>query len=270
MIICKHGHPDFPNDWIIVKQSDHDDHSGFIAAHWQWERFWQPWNAQLLTIAVAMHDTGSACWEDYPLINDKGEPWTYWTMPADDHIELHKLGVREARKVHPYVALLISMHVVGIHRDRLHIDPAPNRWHMPEVETPKVNAFVEEQHAIQAELLHELRTRCGMDWSDDALMNDFKLFEVIDILSTQLSASGLADREMTYVPDAQGRPFTFSLVRGDFWEFKCDPFPFAGDRFECPCVGRRVPKRIYRDDNDFRQAWYAAPMITLPYVCTRA
>jgi hypothetical protein len=109
-----------------------------------------------------------------------------------------------------------------------------------------------------------------MDWSDDALMNDFKLFEVIDILSTQLSASGLADREMTYVPDAQGRPFTFSLVRGDFWEFKCDPFPFAGDRFECPCIGRRVPKRIYRDDNDFRQAWYAAPMITLPYVCTRA
>lgn len=269
MIICRNTHPDYPDDWIIVKQSDHDDHSGYIAAHVQWERLWQPWDARLLTIAVAMHDTGSACWEDYPLINDKGEPWTYWTIPADDHIDLHRRGVAEARRVHPYVALLISMHVVGIHRDRLHIDPAPNRWHMPEVDTPKVNAFVQEQRALQGELRAEMAACGAGPATDEALMNDFKLFEVIDILSTQFSASGLAEREMSYVPDPSGEPYTLTLTRAGEWEFQVTPFPFVGERFECPCIGRRLSKRAYRDHDDFRQAWYAAPSVVLPYACVR-
>jgi hypothetical protein len=269
MIICRNPHPAYPEDWILVKQSEHDDQCGYMAAHWQWERFWQPWNTQLLTIAVAMHDTGSACWEDYPLINDRGEPWTFWTIPADDHIELHRRGVAEAVNVHPYVGLLISMHVVGIHRDRLRIDPAPNRWHMPEIETPKVNAFIEEQRALQRELRATLAARGQGPASDAALMNDFKLFEVIDILSTQLSACGLQEREMTYVPDARGEPFTMSLQRAGEWEFRATPFPFSGDRFDCPCVGRRLPKRTFHDHDEYREAWYAAPTVILPYAYVR-
>jgi hypothetical protein len=268
MIICKNPHPDYPDDWIIVKRSDHDDHAGFIAAHWPWARYWQPWDARLLTIAVAMHDTGSACWEDYPIINAEGDPWTFWTIPSDDHIDLHRRGVAEACDVHPYVGLLVSMHVVGIHRDRLHIDQQPNRWHIPEADTPKVNAFVGEQQALQRRLLDALRGR-GAALDDDALMNDYKLFEVMDILSTQLSASGLDAREMTYVPDGTGHRFTVSVRRAGEWEMRIDPFPFAGDRFDCPCIGRRVPRRVYSDDNDFRAAWYAAPVVMLPYVYVR-
>jgi hypothetical protein len=269
MIICRNTHPDFVDDWIIVKQSDHDDHSGYIAAHWQWERFWQPWDRRLLTIAAAMHDTGSACWEDAPLVDEKGVPWTYWTIPADDHIDLHRRGVAEARAVHPYVGLIVSMHVVGIHRDRLHIDPAPNRWHIPEVGTPKVNAFIEEQQSLQALLRSAIAARGGAPLSDEALMNDFKLNEVIDILSTQFSACGMADRDLAYVPDTDGRPFTMSLRRAGEWEFRVEPFPFPGDRFDCPCVARRVPRRVYHDHDDLREAWYAAPTVMLPYSCVR-
>jgi hypothetical protein len=269
MIICKNPHPDYPDDWIIVKQSDHDDHSGFIAAHWQWDRYWRPWDVRLLTIAVAMHDTGSACWEDYPIVNAEGEPWTFWSIPADDHIELHRRGVVDACNVHPYVGLLVSMHVTGIHRDRLHIDQQPNCWHIPEAQTPKVNAFVDEQLALQKQLRADLHQRHGILFDNEALMNDFKLFEVMDILSTQFSACGLDQREMTYVPDANGRPFTLSLLRVGEWELKVEPFPFAGDRFDCPCIARRAPRRTYRDDNDFREAWYAAPLVTLPYACVR-
>jgi hypothetical protein len=260
MIICNHAHPDYPNHWIIVKQSDHDDHCGLIATHLNRSRLWQPWNTHLLALAAAMHDTGSAMWEDYPLINAEGKPWTYWTMPPDDHIELHKIGVAEACKVHPYVALLISMHVVGIHRDRLHIDPQPNRWHIPEVDTPKVLAFIAEQEAIQRELRLYLPTL-----SDGALMNDYKLQEVIDILSTQFSACSLGAREMAYVPDPLGQPFTLSVQQAGPWEMRMSPFLFEGDRFECPCVGRLLPKRVYADNTDFRLAWYGAPSMVLPY-----
>jgi hypothetical protein len=265
MIICKHSHPDYPDHWVIVKQSEHDDHCGYLSAHLDWSKLWPPHDLRKLTLSTAMHDTGSAMWEDYPLINSAGEPWTYWTMPPDNHIELHKIGVTEARKaLGPYGALLISMHVVGIHRDRLHIDPQPNRWHIPEVDTPKVLAFIAEQEAIQRELRAQIPAL-----GDDALMNDFKLNEVIDILSTQLSACGFAEREMVYVPGPDGQPFSLSVTPAGPWEMRMDPFLFAGDRFECACAGRCVPKRVYRDDDDFREAWYAAPRVTLPYAFVR-
>jgi hypothetical protein len=132
-----------------------------------------------------------------------------------------------------------------------------------------VNEFVEEQHVLQEHLRLAICQQFGEPLGDEALMNDFKLFEVIDILSTQFTAAGLIDRAMTYVPDAHGQPFTLSLKRVGEWDFKVEPFPFAGDRFDCPCIARRVPKRVYHDDNDFQQAWYAAPAMILPYACVR-
>lgn len=264
MIICKHEHPDYTDHWIMLKQSEHDDHSGYIASHFDWGQLWQPWNRQLLILASALHDTGSAVWEDQPLIHPDGSPQTYWNIGPDEHIDLHRIGVNEARRVHPYVALLISMHVEGIHRDRLHIDPQPNRWHIPEHDTPKVNAFVAEQQAIQAELRTQLP-----DLSDTQLQNDFIIKEVIDIISTQFSACGLGDRDMVYVPDGAGKPFTVSLKRVGQWDFQVSPFIFAGDRFECACYAHAVPKRVYADHNAFRAAWYAAPIVKLPYACVR-
>ena len=269
MIICRNPHPDYPDDWMLVKQSDHDDHCGYIAAHWTSQALWQPTSKPLLTIALAMHDTGSATWEDRPCINHEGHPWSYWTMPPDEHIELHREGVRVACEANPYVALLISMHVVGIHRDRLHIDPSPNVWHMPEQHTPAVEAFVAEQTAMQERLRLEAEVCLGISLSDERLMNDFKLFEVIDILSTQFAACGLADRSMTYMPDREGHPLTLSLERVSEWDFKVSPFPFEGERFECPLYARRVPKKTYRDHDDFRAAWYGAELVKLPYACLR-
>ena len=264
MILCNHDHPDYPEHWVAVKQSDHDDHCGRIAAQLDWAQLWQPWDTRLLTLAAALHDTGSAMWEDAPLIDATGQPWTFWTMPPDEHIELHKIGVAAARKIHPYVALLVSLHVVGIHRDRLHIDPQPNRWHIPEVDTSKVTAFIAEQESIQHDLRLDLP---GLE--DVALRNDFKLNEVIDILSTQFSACGYAARDMVYVPDRHGEPFTLSVEPAGPWAMRMRPFLFAGDRCACPCVGRCLPKRVYADHNDFRAAWYAAPPVILPYAFVR-
>ena len=269
MIICPNPHPDYPGDWMLVKQSDHDDHCGYIATHWISDQFWQPTDRRRLALAVAMHDVGSAQWEDHPLINAEGIPWSYWTIPPEDHIELHRQGVCVGREVHPYVGMLISMHVVGIHRDRLHIDDAPNRWHMPEHHSPQVEAFVTEQTVLQRQLLAEVEALRGAPFAPEHLMNDFKIFEVIDILSTQFAACGLADRDMRYMPDCDGGRLTLSLSRVGEWEFRVTPFPFAGTCFECPLPARRVRRRVYHDHDEFREAWYHAERVTLPYACVK-
>ena len=269
MIICPNPHPDYPDDWIMVKQSDHDDHCGYIATHWTSEQFWQPTDVRLSALAVAMHDTGSANWEDHPTINSMGIPWSYWTMPADDHIELHRHGVAVAREIDPYVALLISMHTVGIHRDRLHVDTQPNRWHIPEHFTAKVNTFVEEQTALQQQLHAEVESQRGKPLPREQLMDDFRIFGVIDILSTQFPACGLAAREMVWVPDRQGKPATINVTRAGEWEMKIEPFVFDGDRFEVPIPARHIPRRVFRSNDEYREAWYTARPITLPYAFVR-
>jgi hypothetical protein len=33
MILCPGAHPDFPDHWILVKQSEHDDQCGYLLSH---------------------------------------------------------------------------------------------------------------------------------------------------------------------------------------------------------------------------------------------
>ena len=269
MIICPNTHHDFPNDWILAKQSDHDDHAGYLSAQWASDEFWTPTDPRMLTLAVAMHDTGSATWEDHPPVSPQGIPWTFWTMPPEDHIELHRKGVAVAREVHPYVALLISMHTVGIHRDRMRVDTQKNRWHMPEHFSDKVNAFVSEQTELQERLIAEIEALRGKPFPREDLMNDYRIFQMLDILSTQFPCTGLQDREMEWVPDRQGQPKMIAITRAGEWEMRIAPYPFTGDRFDCPLPGRRIPKQVFKNNEEYHAAYYAAHPVTLPYALVR-
>jgi hypothetical protein len=254
---------------MLIRQSDHDDHCGRLMAHWTSGLFWQPTHRQLLTIAVALHDAGSSHWEDRAILDHAGLPWTYWGIPADDHLDLHRHGISVAADVHPYVGLLVSMHAVGIHRDRLHIDQTPSPWHIREDFTPKVGAFIAEQTHIQKRLLREAQQRCDVSLTEERLMNDFKLFEMVDTLSVWIAENMPIGRDMVYVPDRAGEPMTVTIERAGEWAFRLSPYPFEDDKFECPIVARLMPKTPFRHDDDFREAWYSAKVLTLPYVCVR-
>ena len=92
-----------------------------------------------------------------PLLTPEGIPCDFIHLPLDVHIELHRESVRAACAVSAYAGLLVSMHTVGIHRDRLHIDADPTANHLTEDFTPEVNAFVEEQRVLQSQLRDQTR-----------------------------------------------------------------------------------------------------------------
>lgn len=267
MIVCSNAHPVYPDHQILIRQSDHDDHSGRLMSQWDTTRFWKPTNKQLLTTAVALHDTGFGNWEDHAILNPDGKPWTYWEIPPDDHIELHRHGVDVAMKVHPYVGLMVSMHTVGIHRDRLHIDEEKSPWHIREDFTPAVNSFIEEQTGRQANLRSDAEARLGRTLPHERLMNDFRVFEFIDTLSVWIAENMPDGRNAIYVPDVTGKSTTLRIQRVGHWEFKISPFPFYGQSVECPIVARLLPSCIFENWHEFHEAWYGSKVITLPYVC---
>ena len=269
MILCPNPHPDYPDNWIVVKQSDHDDQCGYILSHFNFEDYWRPTDPVMLAVALGVHDTGSAYWEDHPILDADGKPWVYWNIPPDEHVKQHYGGVSLGCEVDPYVGLLVSMHVVGIHRDRLGIDSGLSATHLPINHTPVVDAFVEEQAALQVKLRAEVEHRRGAAFPPEHLMNDFKLFELIDSLSIRFTGLGMQDRDFTYAPDRAGNPMTVSIRRAGTWEFHITPFPFAGDRFECPVIGRAVRRQTYLSDNAFRAEWVNSPQVLLPYALVR-
>jgi hypothetical protein len=111
--------------------------------------------------------------------------------------------------------------------------------------------------------------RKGVAVAREDLMNDFRIFEMLDILSTQFPCTGLGDREMEWVPDRNGKPTMIAITRAGEWEMKIDPYPFTGDRFECPLPGRRIPKQIFCNNEEYHAAYYAAHLTTLPYRLVR-
>jgi hypothetical protein len=267
MIVCTTVHQAYPNKWMHIRQSDHDDHCGRPMAYWDTERFWKPTNKQLLTAAVAIHDTGSGNWEDRATLDANGKVWTYWEIPPDEHINLHRHGVLVASDVHPYVGLMVSMHTVGIHRDRLHIDTEDSPWHIREDFTPAVNAFIDEQIELQKSLVLSASKQLGRSLPQDRVMNDFRVFEFIDTVSVWMTENMPGGRNMMYVPDYSGQCTTVRIERASDWEFQLTPFPFIGRRLECPIVARLLPQRTYENWHEFHEAWYASQVVALPYVC---
>ena len=77
------------------------------------------------------------------------------------------------------------------------------------------------------------------------------------------------DFKMEWAPDRQGKPKMIAITRAGEWEMKIDPYPFTGDRFDCPLPGRRIPKQLFRNNEEYHAAYYAAHPVTLPYALVR-
>ncbi len=127
MILFPNQHPQFPDDWLLVKQTDHDESP--LRPH----RCRLDFRGILATVEPkSLQHRAGAARRRLPTRRgsaspDAGRrPFDFIHLPLDVHIErADRESVRAACAVSAYAGLLVSMHTVGIHRDRLHIDADP-------------------------------------------------------------------------------------------------------------------------------------------------
>ena len=133
---------------VAVSQPAHAWLSGQLARAWGNDRFAPPAPREEVCLAAELHDLGWFDWETAPSLDpETGRPYDFRRLPKAGHTGLWRTGVRRARLFGRLPALLVSLHADTIYS--FAFDPAKA--------APEVTAFLDEQHALQDEIVASLR-----------------------------------------------------------------------------------------------------------------
>ena len=243
--------------WIAIGQPGHAWVSGQLARAWGSARFPTPAPREEVCLAAEQHDLGMAAWDAAPALNpDTGRPQSFLEMPVATHLELWARAPRLARSQSRYLALLVSLHGTTLYRMR-DLDREP-----PEVAVA-IREYFDDQRALQDELLGTLRDdpRYADHATPEAVDRNRRLVFALDGLSLALCM----DRFPWTLRDVPGGEGPADVaIDGSGRRATVDPWPFAPDRVEVRCDGRRLSGR-FDDEEAMRTALERAPWVTLEF-----
>ena len=128
---------------IAIPQPSHAWLSGQMARAWGNEYFAAPVPHEEVCLAAEQHDIGWQSWEETPALDaETGLPQEFRKVPPDVHVALWRDGVRRARTIGRYPALLVSLHADTIYARYFDFAKAS-----PE-NARAVRAFLDEQHLL--------------------------------------------------------------------------------------------------------------------------
>jgi hypothetical protein len=247
----------------VVRQVDHQEQCGLIAAEWGSVEFTrpQPWDA--VVTACAWHDEGWRAWEEAPGILANGCPRGFAEMDAREHVAIHRASAAAAVPRGERVAALVAMHGMGLVMGRLGLDgPIPSLAERPD----PVRALVVDA----AGSARSRRTGLGegvdvAQWAWAA----YRILQAIDLLSLYLTWRGCAAREKWTLPRVPRVPGDEAGIMIDVTpvdEVTCalDPWPFSRDRVDAPVASRIIDDLAYPDDHALLRALRAAPVRIAP------
>src|SRR6266852_294013 len=225
---------------ILIRQTDHAVLSGFFAREWGNELFKRPEPFESVRLAAEEHDNGWREWELQPQIDPKTRlPYSFMSLPTAAHIALYQRGIERVVKIDRYAALLVNdfLQVLKLQQLRLKVD-----------------------------LRAELATK---DFAQEKLLEtNSRRLEALDRLSLYFCLSTPADATMEAIPvDDQGSEVDWVLRPRGPDSVSLAPYPFRKEPLTVSILARRVPKRVYTDNLDFKttlaRAPYAAVNFTL-------
>lgn len=229
------------NDWLLTTQPHHALVSASLAAHWRGDAdFPRPAPWPLLLVAVAEHDLGWHAWEAAPTLNRRGEPRDFLEMSLDDHLAIWRQGIAYALQQSRLIALLVSCHFTYLYEGRRSEAP--------------VLAMLDEQSALQARLRAEL----GLD--ERATREAYSLIRLMDWFSLALALGRAEHGSVDLGSGPGGVPLVLEPL-DDATRLTVRPWPFDTDSLHVRMEARRVPRRTFADDADFRETLRQAPLV---------
>jgi hypothetical protein len=248
------------DSWQLVQQQHHGKLAGQIAAAWGNDHFSAPRRESLVT-AAERHDDGWAVWEQWPRLDDQGQPLRFFDVLIPSHLAFYRAAIVDIASVDPYAGLLIAMHGAGIYRERYGTQPGL-RNNGAERYPDEVEGFVREMEESYPRRMEE----AGV--SDEERWVDYRLLQTFDRLA--LYFSGLPpleqDQALTigHVPvDYEGGEAELTLTPLAPFEHaptrvRIEPFPFR-DSPASFSLERRVLAKDGWDEAGYRDAVRATP-----------
>ena len=158
MIVQDHG-----NELVIIRQTDHALLSGFFARELGNELFTRPQPFDSFRLAAAEHDNGWSDWELRPQVDRATfSPYTFMSIPTEQHIEIYKRGIDRIVQQDRYAGLLAAMHAAGLYDRARATIPGFSAKYVKSNENQLVAEFVQRLRLQQLRLKVDLRAEEGM------------------------------------------------------------------------------------------------------------
>jgi len=271
------------NELWLVRQPDHAQVSGFMAAHWGgMNRFARPghypgathperWRDEVV-LGIAEHDNGWWETEAMPRFSDRdglpigvGEAtaptaeneFTPWVTGGYDR---WRLGIERLATAHPYAALLTSLHAYWLYAvvfddlmpagaDHLrHFVFGPPLVAKGLVSDPVITrAFLAEQADLQKTLRCRVAKTAGLAGlvKPHHLKPHVRLLQLLDSMSLMLALNDTDTHELPDVPRSSWTDrVTMTWTRLDAHTIELDPYPFDTDNLVVS-----MPVRVVHDDS---------------------
>jgi Protein of unknown function (DUF3891) len=253
----------------VIRQTDHAFLCGFFAREWGNDIFSRPEPVSSFCLAAAEHDNGWQEWELNPGADPKTfAPYSFMTVPTEEHISLYQRGIERILKVDLYAGLLVASHCMGLYdRSRATI-PGFSAKYVKSQEQHVANDFVQRLRLQQLRLKVDLRNHpATKEFTDEKLIKaNSQRLEALDRLSLYFCLGGAEDASIEAVPvNDEGNEVDWEIRRLGHNCFTIDPYPFRRDPMEFAILARRIPKRRYADDAELQSFLAAAPFFNIRY-----
>ncbi|WP_158046829.1 DUF3891 family protein [Skermanella pratensis] len=251
---------------IAIGQPSHSWLAGQLLRAWGNGSFARPSPYEEVCLGAELHDIGWLSWETAPTLNrETGRPHDFRELGPAIHTPLWTEGVERAMVFGRYPALLVSLHADTIYSSYIDFDKAS-----PE-DARLVRDFLERQHAFQRTALEALGAdpnRAADDIAPETVERNRRLVAATDRMSLEICwGIGGGGAVIPDVPTA-GPDRTTLVIRtrnGDPADLTVDPWPFAADRVEAVCEGRRLAES-HSDEARLRTALQDAEPVGLHVV----
>jgi hypothetical protein len=260
---------DHSDHLLVIRQTDHAVLSGFFARTWGNDSFKRPEMFDSFCLAACEHDNGWYDWELTPQLDPKTHvPYTFMSIPTEEHIALYQQGIERLMKVDRYAALLVNLHCAGLYdRSRATI-PGFSAKYVKSSESKLANEFTQHLKLQQLRLKVELRTNPATKGlaEDKSLETNALVLEALDRLSLYFCLNSLGEATIDNVPlHVDGETVDWELRPIDGNAVSLAPYPFRKDPLPVSILARRVPKRLYGDAVDFQNTLALAPYFAVEF-----
>jgi Protein of unknown function (DUF3891) len=254
---------------LVIRQTDHAILSGFLARQIGNECFRRPDMFESFCLAAREHDNGWAEWELQPRIDPKTRmPYTFMSIPTEEHIALYQRGIDRIVQVDPYAGLLVSIHCAGLYDRARATLPGFSAKYVKSSELQIVYECMLRLKAQQLRLKADLRmnpaTKSLAD--DESLERSARMLEALDRLSLYFCLRPPEDASIEAVPaNKEGGEVDWELRVGAHNDITLAPYSFRRTPLSISILARKVPKRLYGDQADFHRELSQSSYFALQY-----
>ena len=254
---------------VVIRQTDHAYLSGYFAREFGNDYFARPEPFHSFCLAAAEHDNGWQEWELAPGVDTRTfTPYSFMTVPTEEHIFLYQRGIDRILKVDLYAGLLVVSHCMGLYDRARATIPGFSAKYVKTQEQHVANDFVQRLRLQQLRLKVDLRNDpATKSFTDEKLIKaNMQRLEALDRLSLYFCLGVGEDASIEAVPvNDDGKEVDWELRPAGNNQFTLHPYPFRRDPLQFSILARRIPKRRYADDLDLQAIMAAAPFYNIRY-----